>query len=247
MNATGQRLQPKRSFRRGRLSEQVVAQIELMIQEEYREPGARLPKEAELADRFHVSRIVIREAMKILEDRGVVNVRAGRGTQTAAPTPDRVKSSLLRLFRDQPIPTLDDMQRMLELREVLEETAAGLAAIRATPEDLQSIAVTLDDMAAGKTVEEIIEADLRFHLAVAKSAHNRFFEMVIDPITQVFIQQIKLTDSFSLGLELHRQIYEQIRRGDPVGARQAVRRLMRSTGEHAQAAIGMLNKTTPTS
>jgi GntR family transcriptional repressor for pyruvate dehydrogenase complex len=217
----------------------VVAEIEVMIREHYREPGTRLPKEAELADRFRVSRIVIREAMKILEDRGMVQVRAGRGTQTAAPTPDRVKTSLLRLFRDQPIPTLDDMQRMLELREVLEETAAGLAAVRATPDDLQLIESALEEMAVGKTVEETIEADLRFHMAIAKSAHNRFFEMVLDPVTQVYIQQIKLTDSFSVGIELHRQIYEQIRRGDPVAARQAVRRLMRSTGQHAQAAIGM--------
>jgi DNA-binding FadR family transcriptional regulator len=65
--------------------------------------------------------------------------------------------------------------------------------------------------------------------------------MVIDPITQVYIQQIKLTDSYSVGVELHRQIFEQIQRGDPVAARQAVRRLIRSTGEDAKAALGMLS------
>src|SRR5262245_4357369 len=170
----------KRSFRRGRLSEQVVAELERTILEEYPEPGARLPKESELADRFHVSRIVIREAMKILEERGVVQVRAGRGTMTMAPSPERVKASLLRLFRDQPIPTLHEMERMMELREVLEETVAGLAAVRATPEDLQQISKALDDMAAtGRSVEQTIEADLRFHVAIAEAAHNRYFEMVI--------------------------------------------------------------------
>src|SRR6185295_19952419 len=115
----------KRSFRKGRLSEFALREIQRMITEEYPEPGSRLPREAELADRFRVSRIVIREAMKILEDRGVVEVRAGRGTITVAPTPARVKASLLRLFRDQPIPSLREMERMLELREVLEETVAG--------------------------------------------------------------------------------------------------------------------------
>src|SRR5687767_73301 len=80
----------KRSFRRGRLSEQVVAEMERAIREEFPEPGTRLPKESELAERFGVSRIVIREAMKILEDRGVVEVRAGRGTLTKAPSSDRV-------------------------------------------------------------------------------------------------------------------------------------------------------------
>src|SRR5215217_3669132 len=105
----------KRSFKRGRLSEQVVAELERTITEEFPEPGTRLPKEAELADRFRVSRIVIREAMKVLEDRGVVEVRAGRGTITMAPTPERVKTALLRLFRDQPLPTLAEMEHMLEL------------------------------------------------------------------------------------------------------------------------------------
>ncbi|MCW5980179.1 MAG: FadR family transcriptional regulator [Bryobacteraceae bacterium] len=219
----------------------MVSEMERMLQEEYREPGLKLPKEAELADRFRVSRIVIREAIKVLEDRGLVEVRAGRGTLTASPTPERVKASLLRLFRDQPLPTLSDMERMLELREVLEETVATLAAVRATPEDLALIAAALSDMALGKTDEETIEADFRFHMAVAKAAHNRFFEMVIDPLTQVFLQQIRLTDIFEVGVDLHRQIFEQINRGDPVAARQAVRRLMRNTRADAKKALGILS------
>lgn len=229
------------SFRRGRLSEQVVAELERMIVDEYPAPGTRLPKEADLAERFRVSRIVIREAMKVLEDRGIVEVRAGRGTMTVAPTPERVKASLMRLFRDQPIPTLTEMERMMELREVLEETVAALAAVRATPEDLEKISAALADMAAiGRTVEETIEADLRFHLAIATAAHNRYFEMVIDPLTQVFIQQIKLSDSYTVGVDLHRHIYEKVAKGDPVGARQAVRRLMQNTRNDIKAALQML-------
>ena len=233
----------KRSFKRGRLSEQVVAELERTILEEFPHPGTRLPKEAELADRFHVSRIVIREAMKILEDRGEVEVRAGRGTITVAPTPERVKTALLRLFRDQPIPTLGEMERMIELREVLEETVAGLAAIRATKEDLNRIAKALTDMAAaGVSAEVTIEADLRFHLAVAEAAHNRFFEIVLEPLTQVFVQQIKLTDSYQVGVDLHRQVYDKIAKGDPIAARQAVRRLMQSTRNHIRTALQMLSE-----
>ncbi len=233
---------PKRSFRRGRLSEQLVAELERTILEEYPEPGMRLPKEAELADRFRVSRIVVREAMKILEDRGVVEVRAGRGTITLAPTAEKVKASLLRLFRDQPIPTLIEMERMLELREVLEETVAGLAAVRATPEDLEQISAALEQMADPATsVEETIAADLRFHIAVAQAAHNRFFEMVLDPLTHVFVQQIKLTDSYAVGVDLHRAIFDKIAKGDPVAARQAVRRLMQSTGNHVKSALRVLS------
>jgi len=216
--------------------------LERAIREEFSEPGTRLPKEADLADRFRVSRIVIREAMKILEERGVVSVRAGRGTITVAPSPDRVKEALLRLFRDQPIPTLSEMELMMELREVLEETAAGLAAIRATPEDLQKIAAALADMdAPGRSVQETVDADLRFHVAVAEAAHNRFFQMVLEPLTQVFVQQMKLTDIHTVGVDVHRHVFDKIAKGNPVAARQAVRRLMQSTLKHTKITLLLLS------
>src|SRR3954454_13212912 len=167
----------KRSFRNGRLSERVLEQLERMLTDEFPNPGDRWPKEAELADRFHVSRIVVREAIKILEDRGGVEVVAGRGTFTRSPSIDGVKVSLQRLFPDQHVPNPDEIERMLELREVLEETVAGLAAVRGEPEDLAAMESALTDMALeNRPFGETIEADLRFHLALAKAAHNHFFE-----------------------------------------------------------------------
>jgi GntR family transcriptional repressor for pyruvate dehydrogenase complex len=226
----------KRSFRRGRLSEQVVAELEKMMLEEY-PAGERLPKESELAERFQVSRIVIREAMKLLEGRGVVEVRAGSGTYTVAPSVDKVKDSLLRLFRDQASPALSDMEEMLEIREVLEETVASLAAVRATDADLAEMESALVIMEAGDGGPETVEADLRFHRAVVRAAHNRYFEMMLEPLTSLVIQQIMLTNSYEVGPALHRKILEAIRAGNSVGARQAARRLMRFTLEHTKKAI----------
>jgi len=228
----------KRTFRKGRLSEQVVDELQRLVNEEYAEPGSRLPKEAELAERFQVSRIVVREAMKILEDRGVVEVRAGRGTLTVAPRPDRVKRSLLQLFRDQPLPTLAEMESLLELRQVLEETSATLAAVRASDEDVREIRVALDGMRNGdQDLDKSIEADLRFHRAVMKAAHNPYLEMVLDPVVAVFTQQIKLTDSFHMALAEHHRIFDEIRSHNPIGARQAVRRLMKRTLEDSRKAL----------
>jgi GntR family transcriptional regulator, galactonate operon transcriptional repressor len=231
----------KRTFRNGRLSGQVLQEMQRLIADEYPTPGSRLPKEAELAERFQVSRIVIREAMKILEDRGMVEVRAGRGTLTVSPKPDRVKESLLWLFRDQPIPTLAEMESMLELRQVLEETSASLAAVRATPENLKEIEEALRGMAEGtKDLSYTVESDLHFHRAVMRAAHNPYLEVVLDPVMSVFLQQIKVTDSFSTGLEMHRHIFEQIRDSNPIGARQAVRRLMKRTLDDSRKALAKL-------
>jgi GntR family galactonate operon transcriptional repressor len=233
----------KRSFRSGRLSELVLHEIQRLIAEEYPEPGAKLPKESELAERFHVSRVVIREAMKILEDRGAVEVRAGRGTLTIAPKPERVKESLSRLFRGQPMPTEEDMERLLELRQVLEETTASLAAVRATEEDLQEIQAALNEMKEdGLGLDETIAADLRFHRAVMRAAHNRYFAMMLDPLTEVVLQQIKLTNSYDTGLESHRAIFREIRARNSVGARQAVRRLMKQTLSDCRKALRQFNR-----
>lgn len=219
----------KRTFRNGRLSERLLPEIQRMIVEEYAPPGSKLPNEAALAERFQVSRIVIRESMKVLEDRGVVEVRAGRGTLTLASKPDLVQESLLRVFRDQPIPTFEEMESMLELRQVLEEMSASLAAVRATDEDLTGIQSALTGMENGSALEDIIAADLEFHRAVMRAAHNRYLEMVLAPVMWMFLQQIKLTNAAFTGIELHRDIFEQIRARNPVAARQAVRRLMKST------------------
>jgi DNA-binding FadR family transcriptional regulator len=208
-----------------------------LISEDYPEPGSKLPKEADLAERFQVSRIVIREAMKILEDRGVVEVRAGRGTITIAPNPERVKESLLYLFRDQPMPTVEEMEWLLELRQVLEETSASLAAVRATKKDLQEIEDALAVM--GKKngrLKQAVDADMHFHRAVMRAAHNPYLELVLDPVMSVFLQQIKLTN-FNKGLDMHRQVFQEIKARNTIGARQAVRRLMKATLNDSRRAL----------
>lgn len=231
-----------RSFRNGRLSEFALHEIQRMITEEYPSPGSRLPKEVELADRLQVSRIVIREAMKILEDRGVVEVRAGRGTSTVAPSPDRVKTSLRQLFGDQPMPTVQEMEQLLELRQVLEETTASLAAVRATAGDLSEIEAALEGMRQdGTDLEQTVSADLRFHRSIMRAAHNPFLEMVLDPLMEVFLQQIKVTNTFNTGWEAHRHIFLEIQARNPVGARQAVRRLMKLTLLDSRKALSNIN------
>ncbi len=89
----------------------------------------------------------------------------------------------------------------------------------------------------GLDLNETIAADLRFHRAVMRAAHNRFFEMVLDPLTEVFLQQIKLTNSYDTGWELHRSIFEEIRARNPIGARQAARRLMKRTLSDSRKAL----------
>lgn len=231
----------KRSFRHGRLSDQVLQQLENMIDERFR-PGMCLPTENELAERFSVSRIVIREAMKILEDRGVVEVRAGRGTIVIPPNSDRMKGSLFRLLRTSHSPALLEMTQLLELRQILEENAAGLAAVRATEEDLAEIEAAWESMRDGTVSEAIHAADLRFHRAIAHAAGNPFFEIVLEPLTEVFLKQIQLTDEVSVGVNGHYQVLKAVELHDPVAARVAVRRLLKTTQRDIRKALSSRSK-----
>jgi|SRR5271157_2472161 len=230
------RRMPKRSFRGGRLSSQVAQQLEEMIAETL-PPGNLLLTEKELASQYGVSRIVIREAMKMLEDRGVVEVRAGRGTTVVAPNSDRVKASLTRLLRKTGTPILEEMNALLEIREVLEENAAALAAVRATPEDLTMIEIALTKMRQRTVKEEVFAADLEFHRALALATRNPFFEMILQPLTEVFLKQIQLTGQRDVGWARHKRIYEAISRRDPVAARIQVRQLLRRTREDVERVL----------
>ena len=222
------------------LSEKTVDAIEKMIFSEYSRAGLRLPAELDLATRFGVSRIAIREAMKILEGRGLVDVRTGRGTHTTGPTTDRVKGSLLRLFRDQPAPSLSDMEQFLELRATLEEEAAALASRRATPEDIAALEEALSQMELHCGDEWLAEWDSRFHVRVAQAAHNPYFEMVLEPLIRVMLCRIELTDACSPGIALHRAIARAIARHNVAAARRAVRVLRHATRCDVEKALAIL-------
>jgi DNA-binding FadR family transcriptional regulator len=232
----GSRVSRRRSFREERLSSQVARQIEEMISAEF-PPGSRLPREQDLAERFHVSRIVIREAMKVQEDRGVVEVQAGRGTTVITPTSERVSSSLLRLLRGGGTPKMEEMEQLLEIREALEESAAALACARASADDLSRIEAALRGMRTAKGSLEVFAADLCFHVAITQAAGNRFFEMVLEPLAEVFLKQIQLTDRVNIGIKQHARIFNAIRRRDPVEARVAVRSLLNSTRQDVRRAL----------
>jgi GntR family transcriptional repressor for pyruvate dehydrogenase complex len=128
------------------------------------------------------------------------------------------------------------------LRGVLEETAAALAAERATDADIDEIGAALESMNRGGTEQRTIEADLRFHGAIARATHNRYFEMVLEPLMQVLAQQVKLTDSYRVGEDLHEAVYKAIRKRNAAAARKAVQGLIRATTEDTRHALELLSR-----
>src|SRR5438132_11589160 len=154
--------------RTSRLYEQIVQQIEESILKGTLKTGDQLPAERDLAQRFGVSRTAVREAVKALREKGLVEAYSGRGTFITDGTSQAVRQSLdLMVKIGQP----EGSQYLAELRAILEPEIAALAAARAHESDMATIREAVAAMErAGEDPDAYMEGDLDFHLAVAEAA-----------------------------------------------------------------------------
>lgn len=219
-----------------RLYEQIVEQIEQTILKGTLKAGDQLPAERELAQQFGVSRTAVREAVKALREKGLVEAYAGRGTFVTNGTPPSIKQSLGRMMRaDQQ----DGTAHLVEVREILEPEIAALAASRADEEAIATMREAIAVMdSAKRDPEAFIEADLDFHLALAEAASNPLILSLIDSIVAVLRDQRMLIFNVEGGPERgqyhHKRILEAIEHRDPQGARDAMRAHLRQVREDSK-------------
>jgi GntR family transcriptional repressor for pyruvate dehydrogenase complex len=220
------------ALNRERLYEQVADYIEGLVEAGELRLGDRLPPERELAETLRVGRGVIREAVKVLHTRGLVTVKPGLGTFVAEVSSDYVAGHLGRYLRM----SNQSLHDLTELRQILEVEIATLAAQRADAKDLEQMRAAVAQMdEPGVTVERYIEADQNFHLALAKSARNELFplllEVVADRLAQLRRVTFKVPGAPRRGQAYHRIILKAIENRDPQSARQAMRDHMKQVAE----------------
>src|SRR5258707_8618930 len=156
--------------RSSRLYEQIVQQVEESIHKTVLKPGDQLPPERELAQQFGVSRTAVREAVKALREKGLVEAYPGRGTFVTDGTSYSMRQSLDRMFK---VGQAEGSGFLAEVREILEPEIAALAATRVDDEDLASMREQIAVMdSARKVPDSFIESDLDFHLDLADAAVN---------------------------------------------------------------------------
>ena len=194
------------------------------------QPGARLPTEQELSLATGVSRTVVREAVAALRADGLVMTRQGLG----AFVPADVQRRPFRIDPDE-VKSAKDVLQILELRIGMEVEASGLAAERRTREDLLQIEAALKSIEAEIDAGgNAVDADFRFHLAIFRSVHNRYFPQLLEFLGNFIIpRQIVNAASGSDPERLrylrriqaeHVAIYEAIRDQNNTAARNAARR-----------------------
>jgi GntR family transcriptional repressor for pyruvate dehydrogenase complex len=225
-----------------RRSDEVVARIERQILSRELGIGEALPPERELAAQFQVSRNILREAIGVLTQKGLLEVRHGAGTFVARPSVDFVRESLSVFVRFNHAAFWD----LVEARLALETRIAALAAERATDDDLDEIARCLAEMeAAGDDHEAFVDADVRFHAALAAAARNQILNTLLFSIRDVLRDNIALLVShqkpaIAESNAYHRRIVSAVRERRPDEAQRAMEEHLESVRAGLQEVLSRL-------
>ena len=184
--------------------------------------GGLLPAERELAERLGIGRPAVREAIRVIEHRGLVTVRHGVGTTVTGVTARPVRETYRRALLD----SKDRARHLLEVRLALEVETAALAAKRARKTDIAALEAALTAFAAAPTHAEQARHDLAFHLALATASGNRLLPLLLEPLEDLLhedrIEGLQRMTAEEAAFQ-HRQILVAVRAHDPVAAAAAMR------------------------
>lgn len=204
-------------------SEAICGQISELIMSGELKPGDRLPSERNMMDMLKRSRPTIREALRMLEQRGLIRTIPGSGgAEVMSPSSQSVEEPLENMI------TLNQISpsELVEFRELIEIAAVRWAATRHTAEDLQAISDLLNQTES-KTNDfgELVKLDIAFHQAVAEAGHNRLSALVDRVVHQMVLNILKTAyekknndekqEMMSTILKSHKVIFEAIKSGDP--------------------------------
>jgi GntR family transcriptional repressor for pyruvate dehydrogenase complex len=212
------------AVRTARLYEQIVMQIEDSIREARLRPGDQLPAERELAQQFGVSRTAVREAVKTLCEKGLVEAYSGRGTFVTSGKSHSVRHSLHWLVNSG---DPQNARYVTELREILEPEFTALAAARIEEQQLAMMREAIDVMDRSmQDPDAYIEADLDFHLALAEAAGNPLLLSLLDSIVAVLREErlgvFRVPGGPMRGQVHHKLILKAIEQRNPAKARKAM-------------------------
>jgi GntR family transcriptional regulator, transcriptional repressor for pyruvate dehydrogenase complex len=205
----------------GLASELVVAHIRRLILSSQLQRGARLPPERELVRSLGVSRTSVRGGLQALVAKGVLVTRHGAGTFVADGPP---------VLDSEPLSFLAALHgfsraEMFEARRTLEVGVAGLAADRASGEQLAAISEEVTGMFASVGEPQMfLVHDIRFHRAVAAASDNPILASIVEMVSALFYEQRRRTADLARDprsvAEMHRQIYQAIRVRDRARAQE---------------------------
>ncbi|MEF3820276.1 FadR/GntR family transcriptional regulator [Acinetobacter baumannii] len=203
----------------------IVQQLGLKIVSGEISENEKLPSEVDLCEEYKVSRPVFREAIRVLNAKGLTYSRPKIGTVVRPKEEWHLLDPDVLFWLIQTTPEHEFFKTLSTVRRVLEPELAYIAASTANEEDIERIKQAYEGMEKATTVEEFIEPDIQFHLAIAKATHNDLLaymsKMLVLPLQQS-IQVTSLRPNLEgHSLPRHKAILTAIENKDPLSARHA--------------------------
>jgi GntR family transcriptional repressor for pyruvate dehydrogenase complex len=230
----------KLKVRRENLSEQVADQVQQLIVQGGLKPGDRLPSERVLGEQIGVSRTVIREAIKALQERGLLKAIDGSGHYVSKMKPEIVAQSISLFMTLHERPFRD----LLEVRKSLEVEIAGLASERANDEEIDELDDVLEEMrrrlpkidSSIKDMEEFVEADLLFHQILAQASKNSLLPLLLTPVTDLLLEFSRkastLPGAAESAVRYHQNLLDCVRKKDIQRCREVMYEHMSNAEEY---------------
>ncbi len=215
------------------LHKQVIQELGRRIVSGELAPGEGLPREELLAERMNVSRTALREAMKVLSAKGLIASRQRTGARVREAIHWNQLDADVLAWRCASMPADSFVEKLLEMRELVEPAAAAAAARRRTPAQLAELEAAYEAMAASEDLDAWAEADLAFHQALLRATHNELmvslFSVIETALGSYFLLSARNAANFKSALPHHGEVYQAVRRRWPEVARQAMARILRES------------------
>ena len=206
----------------GRASQGIVDQVRGLIRTGELTIGARLPPERDLSERFGVSRVTVREALRALEAQGLIGIRIGSrgGAIVTAPTTGRIGEGITDLLSMSGL----SAAQVTEGRAVVEIGVVPLVCERATEEDLDALLALCDEAAAAReTGTYTVTMSFDFHLRVAAAAHNPAIVMLMHSFREPVLMSLREAQHEGRqGVEEHRAFVDAVRTRDAARAQRVM-------------------------
>jgi GntR family transcriptional repressor for pyruvate dehydrogenase complex len=205
------------------LTERAQQQVEDLIVAGKLKAGDRLPSENEIGKMLGVSRTVVREAVRLLSARGLVEARSGSGIYVRELNSGMIRDPIDLLLRSRAIKVSD----IVEVRALIEVHLAGLAAERATSKDIAAMEEAIAKLhTTGLSPREYAEIDVEFHARLAAAAGNPLFMILSESINAAMLDPIRFVyernkSALEATIREHSLILDRVKARDPAGARQA--------------------------
>lgn len=215
--------------------DQVFSEISAFVLREGVDPGAELPPEEVMATQLNVSKVTLRQALRLAQAQGLIEIRNGQRARVAKPSlkplTDMMDITLRRMGKK-------EFEDLVKVREILEVNIARDAAHSAKEEHIEAMEQTIVDMQQNR--EDLIfcvNKDIEFHSILRKATANRIFDVVLAPIAEILADSMKTTlgvGGIEVAMEAHRWILDAVKQKNPDKAEAAMHKHMLRVRRYAK-------------